>query len=152
MAQSGKTPEGCKIPTADDCENFARRLLQVQDIEPVGSQGATSYTLICLSQAKIIQFRLKPLDEGVLALAHEIYGDLVPSMMSFGSYALPVYVCLAIPGQIHIFKNSPRMNFLCRGSSRPLPNLRNSWQNPLFGPSRYQPTPQHPGQKLPEAL
>lgn len=57
---------------------------------------------ICPSQEKIIQFRLKPLDEGVLALAHKIYGDLVPSTMSFRSYALPVYVCPVIPGQVHM--------------------------------------------------
>ena len=111
LAKSGKTLESCKIPTANDCESFARRLLQVQDIELVESQGATSYTLICQNQGKIIQFRLKPLDEGVLAIAHKIYGDLVPSIMSIDSYALPVYVCAVIPGQVHMLQKFPKGAF-----------------------------------------
>ncbi|EER43235.1 predicted protein [Histoplasma capsulatum var. duboisii H88] len=55
---------GLQKSQAEGCENFARGVLQPTDIQPVDSQGATSYTLMYPSKAKIIQFRLKPLDEG----------------------------------------------------------------------------------------
>ncbi|KAG9238929.1 hypothetical protein BJ875DRAFT_501659 [Amylocarpus encephaloides] len=45
------------------------------------------------------------------ALAHKIYGDLVPSIMSFDSYALPVYVCPVIPGQVHMLQKFPKGAF-----------------------------------------
>lgn len=97
--------------TAKDCDEYARRTLQVEDIHPVENQGENSYTLICPSQAKIVQFRLKRFDEEVLALAHQIYGDLVPSVTLFGDFPLPVYVSPVISGQIHIFQNFPSSKF-----------------------------------------
>ncbi|KAI3339080.1 hypothetical protein F4824DRAFT_458100 [Ustulina deusta] len=143
LAKSGKTSEGCKIPTANDCESFARHLLQAQDIEPVKSQGATSYTLICPSQAKIIQFRLKPLDEGVLTLAHRIYGDLVPSIMSFGSFSLPVYVCPVIPGQVHMLQKFPKGAFPLQRQLTTVTELAQFVAKSAFWPqpvSTYSPT------------
>lgn len=87
---------------AKDCDEYAKRHLQAEDIQCVENQGATSYTLICPSQAKVIQFRLKKFNEEVLALAHQIYGDLVPAVTFLGDFPLPVYVSAVIPGKIHI--------------------------------------------------
>lgn len=91
--------------TAKDCDEYAKRTLQAEDIQPVENQGAYSYTLICPSQAKIVQFRIKRFDEEVLALAHQIYGDLVPSVTFFGDFQLPVYVSSVVPGKIHMFQD-----------------------------------------------
>ncbi|KAI9748976.1 MAG: hypothetical protein M4579_007059, partial [Chaenotheca gracillima] len=99
------------ICTANLCEEVARRTLNTDDIQPVENQGATSYTLICKSQAKIIQFRLKPFNEEILALAHQIYGDLVPSVTLIDGFPLPVYVSSVIPGRIHIFQDFPETEF-----------------------------------------
>ncbi len=99
------------MPAQSDCDDFAKRTLQTEDIQLVENQGATSYNLICPSQTKIVQFRLKRFDEEVLALAHQIYGDLVPSVTFFGGFSLPVYVSPVIPGQIHIFQKFPSTAF-----------------------------------------
>ncbi|MCJ1269409.1 hypothetical protein MMC22_009301 [Lobaria immixta] len=91
--------------TAKACDEYAQRILQAKDIQVVENQGATSYTLICPSQGKIVQFRLRRFDEEVLALAHKIYADLVPSVTFYDDFPLPVYVSPVIPGQIHIFQD-----------------------------------------------
>lgn len=77
------------------------------------NQGAASYTLICPSQKKIIQFRLKPFDEHILSLAHDIYGDLVPipTRLYRYSFPLPTYVCPVIPGIVHILQDFPKDRF-----------------------------------------
>ncbi|KAI9678047.1 MAG: hypothetical protein M1817_005991 [Caeruleum heppii] len=93
--------------TAQDCDDFARRTLQTEHVRPVDNQGATSYTLICLDQEKIIQFRLKRFQDDVLTLAHQIYGDLVPTVTAIAGFPLPVYLSTVIPGQIHIFQTFP---------------------------------------------
>lgn len=84
---------------AKDCDEYAKRHLQAEDIQRIENQGATSYILLCPSQAKIIRFHLRRLNDKVLALAHQIYGDLVPSVTFFDNFPLPVYVVPVIPGQ-----------------------------------------------------
>lgn len=39
-----------------------------------------------------------------MALARQIYGDLVPSVTLFSDFPLPVYVSPVIPGQLHVFQ------------------------------------------------
>ncbi|KAI9814159.1 MAG: hypothetical protein M1832_005970 [Thelocarpon impressellum] len=119
-----------------DCESFARSVLRADDIHPVENQGATSYTLICPSQSKIIQFRLQRLDEELLALARQIYGTVVPSVTFHSGLPIPVYVSPVIPGQIHIFQKFPPdafplerqlttttelARFVAKSAARPLP-------------------------------
>ncbi|KAI9688288.1 MAG: hypothetical protein M1820_010291 [Bogoriella megaspora] len=94
-----------------DCHEFASRILRTQDIQPVENQGSTSYTLACPSQSSIVQFRLKRFDEEILALAHKIYGDVVPAITFFDGFPLPVYVGGIIPGQLHMFQKFPSDNF-----------------------------------------
>ena len=103
--------EGSKLCSMKDCDEFASSILKTKDIQPVENQGSTSYTLICPSQAKVVQFRLKLFDERILALAHEIYGGVVPAITFFDGFPLPVYVSPAIPGQLHMFQKFPPDDF-----------------------------------------
>jgi hypothetical protein len=107
LAKSGKS----KSLTSDDCPEYARRLLGAAGIVPVENQGATSYTLVCPGQEKIIQFRLDAFNKDALALAHAIYGNLVPTITSLGDFALPVYVSPLILGQVHILQHLPKDTF-----------------------------------------
>lgn len=100
--------------TAEGCAAFARKVLRSDDVRPVDNQGAASYTLICPSQNKIVQFRLERFNEHILTLAHDIYGDLVPVPTRLGSFPLPVYVCPVIPGVVHIFQDFPKDRFPLR--------------------------------------
>jgi hypothetical protein len=101
--------------TAEECEAFARKILDdAKYVERVKNQGATSYTLVCPSQAKIVQFRLKRFDEEVLALAHQIYGSLVPTVTYNDGFPLPVYVSPLIPGHVHIFQDFTMERFPLR--------------------------------------
>jgi hypothetical protein len=109
--------------TSDDCHEYARRLLGAADVEPVQNQGATSYTLVSLCQKKIIQFRLDAFNEDVLALAQAIYGNLVPTITSFGDFALPVYVSPLIPGKVHIFQHFPTDAFPLKRQLRTVTGL-----------------------------
>ena len=131
------------LPAQSDCDDFAKRTLQTEDIRPVDNQGATSYTLICPSQTTIVQFRLKRFDEEVLALAHQIYGDLVPSITSLGGFSLPVYVSPVIPGQIHIFQQFPPTNFPLKRQLTTIMELAQFVAKSAFWPrsrSSYSPT------------
>lgn len=100
--------------TAEGCAAFARKILGSDDVWLVDNQGAASYTPICPSRNKIVQSRLDPVNEHILSLAHDIYGDLVPVTIRLGSFPLPVYVCPVIPGVIHIFQDFPKDCFPLR--------------------------------------
>jgi hypothetical protein len=93
--------------TAASRDQFAKTVLHSDDIRPVDNQGAQSYTLICPSRNKIIQFRLHRFDEDVLALAHKIYGEWAPAPALIKEFSLPVYTCPVMPGIIHIFQKFP---------------------------------------------
>lgn len=97
---------------------------------------------------KIVQFQLKPFDKEVLAPAHQTYGDLVPSVTFFGGFSLPVYVSPVIPGQIHIFQNSPQLHSPWRGSLQPLWNSHILWPSQPFGRDQDHHIPRHLGQEL----
>ena len=99
---------GEQRPTAESCDKFAKTLLGSDDIRPVDNQGAQSYTLICPSQNTIVQFRLRRFDEDALALAHKIYGELVPAPTLKNGFPIPVYVCPVMPGVLHIFQDFPK--------------------------------------------
>lgn len=89
------------IPTQFDCHEFASNLLQCQDIQPVDAQGSFSYTVSSFDCQKVVQFRLKRLDEATLSLAHQTYGDLVPVATFVEGFVLPVYVFPLAHGHLH---------------------------------------------------
>jgi hypothetical protein len=97
--------------TAASWDQFAKTVLQSNDIRPVDNQGAQSYTLICHSKNKVIQFRPHCFDEDVLALAHKIYGELVLAPTLIHGFSLPLYTCPVMPGIIHIFQRFPDKAF-----------------------------------------
>lgn len=70
--------------TREECDNFALTTFKGR-VEPVVIQGATSYTVVAgQHREKIVQFRNMDaqLDMGMLDLARQIHGDVVPR----GSY------------------------------------------------------------------
>ncbi|EPE29539.1 Protein kinase-like (PK-like) [Glarea lozoyensis ATCC 20868] len=132
LAKSGKGVS--ESLTSDNCLEYAQRLLGATDIEPVENQGATSYTLVCLSQEKIIQFRLEALNEDVLTLAQAIYGNLVPTNTFFGDFALPVYVSPLIPGKVHILQHFPKHAFPLRRQLKTITELAQFVAKSAFWP------------------
>ena len=58
-----------KACSAADCTVFAKALMGSDDIVLVNNQGFTSYTLMCPTRRKIIQFRLNELETRSLDLA-----------------------------------------------------------------------------------
>ncbi|WEW59265.1 hypothetical protein PRK78_004734 [Emydomyces testavorans] len=111
LKPSGEADQGAALPTEEDCISFAKRILMTGDVQLVDNQGAFSYTLICPSQSKIVQFRLKRFDDEILAFAQQIYGDLVPSVTFYDGFPLPVYVSSVVPGQLHLFQKFPATEF-----------------------------------------
>lgn len=93
--------------TQDDCHEFASTLLHCQDIKPVKMQGSFSYTVFSLQCQKIVQFRLKRLDEATISLAYHSYGDLVPLATLVEGFALPVYIFPLARGHLHAFEPYP---------------------------------------------
>lgn len=89
------------IPTQSDCHEFASNLLHCNDISPIESQGSFSYTVFSSECQKVVQFRLKRLDEAILSLAHSTYGDLVPVATLVEGFTLPVYVSPLAYGHLH---------------------------------------------------
>ncbi|KAJ5715263.1 uncharacterized protein N7483_012444 [Penicillium malachiteum] len=89
--------------TEDACYQFAESLLGPDEIFPVNNQGSNSFTL--QTSSKIIQFRLKPLNTDTLALANEIYGNLVPKVNLHTWFLLPVYSSDVLLGQVNILVN-----------------------------------------------
>lgn len=71
------------------CLQFAKNVLKTNEISPVDNQGSNSFTM--QSPDMIIQFRLKPLNIDVLALANKIHGDLIPKVTLHDGFPLPVY-------------------------------------------------------------
>ncbi|GAM84045.1 hypothetical protein ANO11243_020360 [Dothideomycetidae sp. 11243] len=77
----------------ETCNRFAQNILQVEDIQPVDSQGVESYTLISHSAGRTVQFRLDRLDGDILAQASTVYGPLVPKISLFQcNLPLPIYI------------------------------------------------------------
>lgn len=92
------------------CDDFVRQRYGGQ-IRPVDIQGVSSYTVIAgLSGDKIIQFREQAalLDMGILALAKEVHGELVPACSELGRVGDPsgsplaVYEMDKLPGENYI--------------------------------------------------
>lgn len=100
-----------QVPGKADCDSLAAQLLNCDDIEPVDNQGSVSYTVISKKQNKIVQFRLRRLNEAALSLAHETYGECVPQMKYVDDSALPTYIAPVLPGQIHILQQFPEDRF-----------------------------------------
>lgn len=93
--------------TQSDCHEFASSLLNCQDIKPVEMQGSFSYTVFSLECQKVVQFRLKRLDEATISLAYHSYGDLVPLATLVEGFALPVYIFPLARGHLHAFEPYP---------------------------------------------
>ncbi|RMZ79656.1 hypothetical protein DV738_g3153, partial [Chaetothyriales sp. CBS 135597] len=110
LSKHGPAGEGFQC-TAETCDDFAKTTLGSEDVQLVDNQGAASYTLICRSQNKIVQFRLERFDEHIMELAHKIYDKLVPIPSLINGFPLPVYVCPIIPGIVHIFQEFPKDRF-----------------------------------------
>ncbi|KAJ9659616.1 hypothetical protein H2198_003029 [Neophaeococcomyces mojaviensis] len=94
-------------PTQSNCHAFASNLLHCKDIKPVQTQGSFSYTVFSFECQKVVQFRLKPLDEATLLLAYETYGDLVPPATFVEGFALPVYIFPLAHGHLHTSEPHP---------------------------------------------
>jgi len=117
---------GRRVCTPRDCDAFARRLLNTtsEDIRRVDNQGSSSYTLICDSQSKIIQFRIKPFDPRTMQTAHQIYGDISPEVDHYSNFALPVYVSKVLPGKVHVLRGfRARDNFPLEREKRTVTDL-----------------------------
>lgn len=92
--------------TRRDCDSFALGVFG-GPIEPVAIQGATSYTIVAgLDREKIVQFRMKDaqVDMGMLSMARQVHGDIVPGGRVLGSIGdeaasqLVVYEMNKLPG------------------------------------------------------
>lgn len=97
--------EAASLCTEDICIQYAKAVLETDDVFAVNNQGSNSFTLQTLGT--IIQFRLKPQKTDVLALANEIYGDLVPKVNFHDGFLLPVYSSKVISGQVHLLQPFP---------------------------------------------
>jgi len=95
------------IPTQSNCHAFASNLLHCKDIKPVQTQGSFSYTVFSFECQKVVQFRLKRLDEATLSLAYETYGDLVLPATFVEGFALPVYIFPLAHGHLHTSEPYP---------------------------------------------
>lgn len=91
--------------TEEACIQYAKGILQTDDVVPVANQGSNSFTL--QTESTIVQFRLKPLKTNVLALANEIYHDLVPAVTLHNDFPIPVYSSNVLPGQVHLLQPFP---------------------------------------------
>ncbi|KAK4145000.1 uncharacterized protein C8A04DRAFT_27248 [Dichotomopilus funicola] len=103
--------------TRQQCDEFARNQFG-EDIRPVPLQGVTSYT-VTAGPITIVQFREQgsSLNEGMMALAKAVHGDVVTGCVSHGliggssSYsegkedanALALYSMDKLPGENYIF-------------------------------------------------
>ena len=109
--------------SASDCNGFAKSIMYPDDVMLVNNQGATSYTLMCPTRQKIIQFRLNKLDTTFLDKAKEIYGDLVAAQTPHQAFGLPVYTCDLLPGEIHFMKDISRNDFPLEREKRTVTDL-----------------------------
>ncbi|GAM89023.1 hypothetical protein ANO11243_070570 [Dothideomycetidae sp. 11243] len=67
--------------TKASCAQVAGSILKTQDFRPVDISGLNCWSLVSITRGKVVQFRLEPLDDEVLALAQDIYGGLTPLMV-----------------------------------------------------------------------
>ncbi|KAI0202828.1 hypothetical protein F4808DRAFT_60045 [Astrocystis sublimbata] len=82
---------GRKSPSQMQCDTIAQSISGASKVSPVDSPGSMSYTVVCNGcpgpqQDLIVSFR-EPgamLDEGMVKLAKEIHGDLVPQSTCHG--------------------------------------------------------------------
>ncbi|KAI3316991.1 hypothetical protein HD806DRAFT_516322 [Xylariaceae sp. AK1471] len=83
---------GRKFPAQSRCDEIAQSISSASTVRPVDSPGSMSYTVVCSGrprphQGLVISFR-EPgakLDEGIVKLAKEIHGDLVPESTCHGN-------------------------------------------------------------------
>lgn len=97
--------KAASLCTEEACILYAKRILQTDGVVPVANQGSNSFTL--QTESIIVQFRLNPLKRNVLALANEIYRDLVPAVTLHDDFPIPVYTSNVIPGQVHLLQPLP---------------------------------------------
>ncbi|KAB5558335.1 hypothetical protein GE09DRAFT_109119 [Coniochaeta sp. 2T2.1] len=81
---------GRKSPSRMQCDEIAQCLSGASTVGPVDSPGSMSYTVVCSGcpgpQDLVVSFRqpCAVLDEGMVKLAKEIHGDLVPESTCHG--------------------------------------------------------------------
>ncbi|KAF4551623.1 Hypothetical protein D9617_13g101250 [Elsinoe fawcettii] len=97
--------------TRAECDDYAKGLLGTADIVPVRFQGTASYTVFSPHLKQVVQFRLHPIDEEKLDLAHKIYSDLVPAITANKNFKLPVYISSLNEGHVHIYQPLPQDDF-----------------------------------------
>ena len=90
---------------------YAASLLGAHDLKPADNQGANSFTLICPSLLKVVQFRLRAFKDDILDLAHKIYGEDIPLAIPQPGFVLPVYISNVIPGLVHVLQPFPKGTF-----------------------------------------
>jgi len=104
-----KDDRGSPVCQSTDCDQYARRLLGTDDIRPVDNQGANSYTVICPSQSKIVQFRLKPFKDDIFHFAHQLYGEISPEIERLDDFvALSAYLSTTLRGKVHVLQPFPK--------------------------------------------
>ncbi|KAI0454205.1 hypothetical protein F5B21DRAFT_244570 [Xylaria acuta] len=81
-----------KSPSQMQCDESAQAISGASMVSPVDTPGSMSYTVVCSGlpgpqQNLIVSFRElgAVLDEGVVKLAKEIHGDLVPESTCHGN-------------------------------------------------------------------
>lgn len=98
-------------PSASDCFQYAKTLMQGMPVALVNYQGCNSYTLICPERDRIIQFRVAELNTKTIDQAKQIYGDLVANTAHHNDFGLPVYTYNILPGQLHVWQKVSRVSF-----------------------------------------
>ena len=87
------------VVSEEICTTLAKSILGTNNIRHADHQGAASFTLISLQVQRVVQFRRKPLDAEMLALARTIYGNLTPKVTrSDREFPLPIYIIEIVPG------------------------------------------------------
>ena len=109
--------------TEASCIEFGKRIVGADDVVPVDNQGSNSFTLVCHSKTRVIQFRLQPFNTVILDLAHQIYGNAVPRTIFHSDFRLPVYTSKTIPGKVHVLQPFPEAGFPLERQKRTVTNL-----------------------------
>lgn len=86
--QTDRFFEGRKSPSQTQCDEIARSVSGAAAVSPVESPGSMSYTVICKRPHEdlVVSFREQEarLEDGMVQLARQIYGDLVPESTCYG--------------------------------------------------------------------
>ncbi|KAF2155361.1 hypothetical protein K461DRAFT_112068 [Myriangium duriaei CBS 260.36] len=106
-----------------DCTEFAKRILETEDVVHVDYQGIQSFTLISRSKGKVVQFRKTPLDEDMLVLADKIYVDLPRKLTYRNGFPLPVYISDVVRGVHLITTNRSSDDFVFETQRQTITNL-----------------------------